>query len=275
MSRPRARDWRRVSPASVGYGCRPSARRADHAGARRGRVPGRVGGRVVRRAASRSTPHSASLLVAEIVATAVNAALTNLQGRHRRAATRRTCDIAAEADVVLGIVESIFDDLVADASRARQVRGTGVRAARPGGVQQRRAEVRHRSCRAGTATRSGRAGPSRYQARGGSTTSEHARCLGELRSGIAVGVRRAIFVMIGTGIGAGSSPTGADGGAQGAAGDIGHVRVMESTTRCAACGKVGCLEALAVTTRSPVRARACADGVVPLSRPEAARGPAT
>ena len=70
--------------------------------------------------------------------------------------------------------------------------------------------------------------------------------LGELRRGIAVGVEDAIFIKIGTGIGAGLISEGyLHRGAQGAAGDIGHVRVTESTTEVCRCGKVGCLEAMA------------------------------
>ncbi|WP_345718886.1 ROK family protein [Kineosporia mesophila] len=55
-----------------------------------------------------------------------------------------------------------------------------------------------------------------------------------------------LFVKVGTGIGAGLVT--ADGrllrGADGAAGDIGHVRVPDSTALCA-CGNTGCLEAVA------------------------------
>lgn len=52
-----------------------------------------------------------------------------------------------------------------------------------------------------------------------------------------------IYCKVGTGIGAGLLSRGRiHRGANGAAGDIGHVRVSDSTTPCR-CGKVGCLEA--------------------------------
>ncbi|GLY31063.1 ROK family protein [Kineosporia sp. NBRC 101731] len=55
-----------------------------------------------------------------------------------------------------------------------------------------------------------------------------------------------LFVKVGTGIGAGMVTS--DGrllrGADGAAGDIGHVRVPDATAPCA-CGNIGCLEAVA------------------------------
>lgn len=52
-----------------------------------------------------------------------------------------------------------------------------------------------------------------------------------------------IYCKVGTGIGAGLLSRGRiHRGANGAAGDIGHVRVRDSTTPCR-CGKVGCLEA--------------------------------
>lgn len=54
-----------------------------------------------------------------------------------------------------------------------------------------------------------------------------------------------IYVKVGTGIGAGLLSQGhVHRGANGAAGDIGHVRVRESEELCR-CGKVGCLEAVA------------------------------
>jgi glucokinase-like ROK family protein len=70
--------------------------------------------------------------------------------------------------------------------------------------------------------------------------------LGELRVGAARGQRDVLFVKIGTGIGAGLISSGRlHRGAQGAAGDIGHIPVAASSGVVCRCGKVGCLEALA------------------------------
>jgi glucokinase-like ROK family protein len=70
--------------------------------------------------------------------------------------------------------------------------------------------------------------------------------LGEWRSGIAAGHENVIFVKVGTGIGAGII---ADGrlyrGAQGCAGDIGHIQVSKDPSIICKCGQIGCLEVVA------------------------------
>lgn len=69
--------------------------------------------------------------------------------------------------------------------------------------------------------------------------------LGELRAGVARGCTDMIFVKIGTGIGAGLVSGGKlHRGAEGCAGDIGHIAVRDSHVVCR-CGQLGCLEALA------------------------------
>jgi predicted NBD/HSP70 family sugar kinase len=70
--------------------------------------------------------------------------------------------------------------------------------------------------------------------------------LGELRAGIARGEQDLIYVKVGTGIGAGLISAGRlHRGAQGAAGDIGHVSVQDDDSVLCRCGNTGCLEALA------------------------------
>ena len=70
--------------------------------------------------------------------------------------------------------------------------------------------------------------------------------LGELRAGHARGEHNMVYVKIGTGIGAGIICAGnLYRGAQGCAGDIGHVAVREASEVICRCGKAGCLEALA------------------------------
>jgi predicted NBD/HSP70 family sugar kinase len=70
--------------------------------------------------------------------------------------------------------------------------------------------------------------------------------LGELRGGLAQGARDFVYLKIGTGIGAGLVSEGTlHRGAQGCAGDVGHVAVVEDSTVVCRCGNVGCLEALA------------------------------
>jgi predicted NBD/HSP70 family sugar kinase len=70
--------------------------------------------------------------------------------------------------------------------------------------------------------------------------------LGELRAGCARDHTDMIFIKVGTGIGAGLISGGRlHRGAQGVAGDVGHVAVVDDATVVCRCGNVGCLEAVA------------------------------
>jgi predicted NBD/HSP70 family sugar kinase len=70
--------------------------------------------------------------------------------------------------------------------------------------------------------------------------------LGEWRSGVAAGHDDVVVIKIGTGIGAGIISGGRlHRGAQGSAGDVGHIQVTDDAAVICRCGNVGCLEALA------------------------------
>ena len=70
--------------------------------------------------------------------------------------------------------------------------------------------------------------------------------MGEWRSGVAVGHDNVVVVKIGTGIGAGIISDGRlHRGAQGSAGDVGHIQVVDDPSVVCRCGNIGCLEALA------------------------------
>lgn len=70
--------------------------------------------------------------------------------------------------------------------------------------------------------------------------------LGEWRSGVAAGHDNVVVVKVGTGIGAGIISDGRlHRGAQGSAGDVGHIQVVDDPTVVCRCGNIGCLEALA------------------------------
>ena len=70
--------------------------------------------------------------------------------------------------------------------------------------------------------------------------------LGERREGVARGHSNVVFVKVGTWIGAGViSDNTLHRGAQGAAGDVGHIQVVDDPTVVCRCGNVGCLEAIA------------------------------
>jgi glucokinase-like ROK family protein len=70
--------------------------------------------------------------------------------------------------------------------------------------------------------------------------------LGEQRSGVAAGHDDVVVVKIGSGIGAGIISSGRlHRGAQGSAGDVGHIQITDDPAVVCRCGNVGCLEALA------------------------------
>ncbi|MDO5066910.1 MAG: ROK family protein [Propionibacteriaceae bacterium] len=74
----------------------------------------------------------------------------------------------------------------------------------------------------------------------------NAMATGEVRAGVAQGHQDVIYVKVGTGIGSGLFSRGRiHRGAQGAAGDIGHLAVGTGTDVVCRCGNNGCLEALA------------------------------
>ena len=78
---------------------------------------------------------------------------------------------------------------------------------------------------------------------------------GEFRFGAGSGADHLVFVGLGTGIGGGVVADGSLlSGAQGAAGELGHVTVQTTGPRCA-CGNRGCLEAFASGSAIGRRAR--------------------
>jgi predicted NBD/HSP70 family sugar kinase len=86
----------------------------------------------------------------------------------------------------------------------------------------------------------------RYQAPVWVDNEVNLMALGELRSGLGRTERDLIYIKIGTGIGAGLVSGGQlHRGAQGCAGDVGHVAASEGQTVICRCGNAGCLEAVA------------------------------
>ena len=70
--------------------------------------------------------------------------------------------------------------------------------------------------------------------------------LGEWRAGVAAGHDDVVVIKVGTGVGAGIISGGRlHRGAQGSAGDVGHIQVSDDPSVVCRCGNVGCLEALA------------------------------
>lgn len=94
----------------------------------------------------------------------------------------------------------------------------------------------------------------------------NAMALGELRTGVARGRSDVVYVKIGTGIGAGVvSRGGLHRGAQGVAGDVGHIAVREQLGVPCRCGRTDCLEAVAGGAALVAQARGAAqDGTSPI-----------
>jgi glucokinase-like ROK family protein len=202
-----------------------------------------TGGRPPRRMSFRAD--AGHLLVADLGATSIDVAVTDLDGRilgHRD----EPADVAAGPERCLARVDELFAELTA-ATRDLPGRLWGVGIGVPGPVEFRSGRpisppimpgwdgypVRERFA-------------DRYGAPVWVDNDVNILALGEWRSGIAVGHDNVIVLKIGTGIGAGIISNGRiHRGAQGAAGDVGHVQVIDDASVVCRCGNVGCLEALA------------------------------
>ena len=185
------------------------------------------------------------LLVADLGATSVDAAVTSLDGRVLRH-IGEPADVAAGPDAVLGRVESLFAELLAT-TRSLPGRLWGIGIGLPGPVEFRSGTPISPPIMPGWDGYGVRA---RLAARFGAPVwvdnDVNVLGLGEWRAGVASGHDNVIVVKIGTGIGAGIISDGRlHRGAQGAAGDVGHIQVSDDPGVVCRCGNVGCLEALA------------------------------
>ena len=185
------------------------------------------------------------VLVADLGATSIDVALTSLDGRilaHRD----EPADIADGPDACLSRVDELFAEL---RSTTRGLPGElwGVGIGVPGPVEFRTGRpisppimpgwdgypIRERFA-------------ARYDVPVWVDNDVNVLALGEWRSGVAVGHENVVVIKIGTGIGAGIISDGRlHRGAQGSAGDVGHIQVVDDANVICRCGNVGCLEALA------------------------------
>jgi glucokinase-like ROK family protein len=174
------------------------------------------------------------LLVADLGATSIDVALTTLDGQilgHRD----EPASIEAGPDACLARVEELFDQLVAT---THGVPGpvefaTGRPISPPIMPGWDGYPIRERLS-------------ARYRAPVWVDNDVNVLALGEWRSGVAAGHDDVVVVKIGTGIGAGIISAGRlHRGAQGSAGDVGHIQVSDDPAIVCRCGNVGCLEALA------------------------------
>ena len=185
------------------------------------------------------------MLVADLGATSIDVAITSLDGRvlghHDEPAS-----IADGPEVALARVEELFGQLLSS-TRGLPGRTWGIGIGVPGPVEYSTGRPISPPIMPGW---DGYPVRERLSARYGAPVwvdnDVNVLALGEWRSGIAAGHDNVIVVKVGTGIGAGII---ADGrlhrGAQGSAGDVGHIQVSDNRDVVCRCGNVGCLEALA------------------------------
>jgi glucokinase-like ROK family protein len=185
------------------------------------------------------------LLAADLGATSIDVAITDLSGEVL-AQHQEPADIAHGPQRVLARVEELFHEILASMPSAPgQLWGVGVGV--PGPVEFSTGRtvsppimpgwdefpVRERLASA-------------FEVPVWVDNDVNVMALGELRVGVARGHDTVMFIKLGTGIGAGVVVAGhLHRGAQGSAGDVGHIRVLDESTVICRCGKVGCLEALA------------------------------
>src|SRR3954464_7941822 len=202
-----------------------------------------TGGRPARQLAF--SADAGHVLVADLGATSVDVAITTLDGRilgHRD----EPAAIGDGAECVLGRVEELFDQLVATTHDVPGKLG-GIGIGVPGPVEFATGRPIAPPIMPGwdgypIRERFGE----RYGAPVWVDNDVNLLALGEWRSGVAAGHEDVVVVKIGTGIGAGIISAGRiHRGAQGSAGDVGHIQVTDDPSVICRCGNVGCLEALA------------------------------
>ncbi len=185
------------------------------------------------------------VLVADLGATSIDVAVTTLDGRIL-AHIGEPADIASGPDVVLDRVDELFEDLLGPGRRlSGRLWGVGIGV--PGPVEFRTGRPISPSIMPGW---DGYPARERFAERYGAPVwvdnDVNVLALGEWRSGVAAGHQNVIVVKIGTGIGAGVISDGRlHRGAQGSAGDVGHIHVSDDRSVVCRCGNTGCLEAFA------------------------------
>ena len=183
------------------------------------------------------------ILVAELGATSIEVAAADLAGSIWMA-RGEDADVTLGPAHILGRVAELLDELVDALPGDAHVWGVGV--GLPGPVEFETGTPISPPIMPGWDGFDVRSFfATRYRAPAWVDNDVNVMALGELRGGLAGGHLDVVFVKIGTGIGAGLVSRGQlHRGAQGCAGDIGHMAVGESTVQCR-CGQLGCLEALA------------------------------
>jgi predicted NBD/HSP70 family sugar kinase len=184
------------------------------------------------------------VLAADLGATHSRVAVTDLAG-DVMVETRTDIPIADGPDTVLGWLEETFDALLAESAHSRgDVRGIGVGI--PGPVEFATGTPVAPPIMPGW---DGYGVATRLRERYGATVlvdnDVNIMALGEYWARWR-DTAHLLFVKVGTGIGCGVITDGRiHRGAQGAAGDIGHIHVPDHDDVICRCGNIGCLEAIA------------------------------
>ena len=203
-------------------------------------------------------PPSAGLIAAvDIGATSIDVALTTL-GNELVARRDEPADVREGPLPVLDRVKTLFSELIDEqAASSRDVLAIGVGV--PGPVEQASGLLTVPPIMPGWdrfPIRDAFAGE--YAAPVFVDNDVNVMVLGEHWGGVAKGVADVVFVKIGTGIGSGIIVGGRlHRGAQGCAGDFGHICVDPDGPLCA-CGNTGCLEAMAAAPAIVLQAERCA-----------------
>ncbi|MGH2614586.1 MAG: ROK family protein [Thermomicrobiales bacterium] len=185
------------------------------------------------------------VLVADLGATSIDVAIADLSGNvlvHRSEAA----EIADGPEIILGRVEQLFDEIhIGAGSVPGLLWGVGIGV--PGPVEFTTARPVAPPIMPGW---DGCPVRDRLSDRFGVPVwldnDVNVMALGERAEGTAQGYEDIVFIKIGTGIGAGIISHGRlQRGAQGSAGDVGHIQVVSDTAVVCRCGNIGCLEAVA------------------------------
>ncbi len=202
-----------------------------------------TGGRPPRRLTFRAD--AGHVLVADLGATSIDVALTALDGRVL-AHHDEPASIEAGPEAGLDRVDALFDTLLRTTTGIPgRLWGVGIGVPGPVEFESGRPisppimpgwdgyPIRERFA-------------ARYNAPVWVDNDVNLLAMGEWRSGVAAGHDNVVVVKVGTGIGAGIISDGhLHRGAQGSAGDVGHIQVTEDPAVICRCGNIGCLEALA------------------------------
>ena len=183
----------------------------------------------------------AHVLVADIGATSIEVAVADATGKILAHLGERA-DVGDGPEVILARVEALFERLLETQEAPGELWGMGIGV--PGPVEFRTGHpisppimpgwegypVRERFA-------------NQHNVPVWVDNDVNIMALGEWRSGLANGHDDFMFVKVGTGIGCGFVSNGRiHRGAQGSAGDIGHVQVASEERQICRCGKIDCLE---------------------------------